>query len=1660
MENEKKDRALEEALDNYQEIYDKVRELEETIANARNEEKAELKETLKALNDVLETAAQKVADASPKVEENLPSYEEILEKDDDFKKEVVSNADKYGLDQRKIANIVISINDDDYKKEVLANAKQYGFSDYAISDIVNSVKDREFRQNAYDTSVLTYDPESKAFAAEEVSKDRTIDLKFTKEDTIESVAERLDSLVDEGIMTREQADNIFERVGEELHLAAREELAALEKENRDYADDKRANIELKDQLIKEDGAKKESVKGYGEAVRQISNKMSENEERIAALHKELESVPSEFDASSLFEEKVEKEETVEEKNEEPEENKEEPKEEEKEVVAEEVKPNIDYGNAEIVFNEGQYYPSKPGELSDEEIKHEMMEDYKRRMHLSDEDVKDLYIIRGMGAMEDGNGNVYEPYAVGIKEKENEEKVEYENQLLCTGTYALDSLPGAWKMSEAEVEEALNRRILEDVFRTHPEYREFEDELIVDRGADASDNGLTDGDQLGTYIIYRRVKKEVKVEEPEYEIIFNEGKYYQIRPGELSDEQIEQDMMEDYKLMMHLSDEDVKDLHIIRGMGAMEDGNGNIYEPYAVGRKIVKEETEEVNQDEAVEEVAVEEQQESTIEELQEELDRLRAERDKLIEETASKDDKEVETEVEVDENAIRLQEIEEKLAAVQQEVESLIADYEENINKMNNLIKDLQEALDNEDYKGLKDVNAKIIELKETNGKLKDSIKEAKSSLESLQEEREMIQTDILAKETLTPEEYREITNTLRNKNLVRQILKQKGVYDIYRKGVEERTPEEQDQIRSALREAIDEVANAKLENRDASVLDLVQALYNIESEVKKGTDPNEVELSSQEAEVLAKNANGLPAAVANREATEPDYEPEKAPEDMQEVMAAQENGASEAVEEPEYEYEDEEIYTGKYVMDSIPGASKMSEEETDEIIRQRMLDIMYNEHPEYRDIDPEELVVIPGDQASDVDEDGNVYDDVQVTPFTVVRRTKKEKEKEDKQPVPPVIPDPDPKPTPPNPDPKQDPDDDDPDPDGDDDDKEDDEDKEEEIEANLYTALAKLKKGLKNKPKDFSRLQRSKATVLKDFATDLRTKRVEYNVFGVVPAAGKALFRGVGKYLAEIWSILDGGRVEKMAKQFKENWENLTEEEKQIIFDKYKGNEIQQLKLIGLNDIILPELVSFGMAKVEKLNDNIRNNYGILLESLKILDELGERLDAGKLTEEEYDIARAKLMSQAATAVEEIMRDRAIVNETLDSGIHGIQEDFKAVRSKMIYAGYRWAKAQEFTEEELEELGRYRGKMKSAIKNGDPESVVDNFMKMEGVFMDNTEIKKGILGERSVGKAYYMPIAEEFDYRGDPFIRNVIMTATALTSLYGMYNAYRTHQQVGEAEEHLRDVDAENVAGAKRVTDTAQHQIDQSDELAKATEAQAYADGGGLAGIGERYGIDRTSHDGGGWDFSRYDDTDVHEWYNGVVDNATKTLAENQRRFNAGELSNIQYLRANQDVLRDLAETRHQFISEYMPLLQEYARNNNYDLDAFLKTFEYELGHHGAVGEGLDSISTIMDDAESLLDYTVATAAGKLPDDFLSTMLGLGTAQVLFGKIAKDQETKVKKKYGNEVIDAMQERRQKDLEEMVEEHVEREAEAKEDEMEEDVADAIDREMEEHGHSR
>ena len=436
---------------------------------------------------------------------------------DDSKKEIVSSANKYGLNQRKIADIVISIDDDDYKKEILSNAKQYGFSDYAILDITNSIKDKEFRQSAYDTSVLTYDPTSKAFAGS------SLDLEFTERDTIESVAERLDSFVAEGSITREEADEIFDRVGEELHLAAREELAALQKENSSYEKDKEANIELKEQLLKEDGAKVESVRGYDEAVKQIEAKITDNNKRIESLEKEVENAPKVFDAASLIE-----------------------------------------NNKDV------------------------------------EDSKDQEL-----------------------EKLREELA----------------------------------RVTRD-----------RDKMLADRGLE----------------------------------------------------------------------------------------------------------------------------------------EKWRKERETTIEELTNDSDYE---EKEVDKET-RLKEINAKITSLAKEVETLINEYGSNNKNITKLEEKLQKALEKDNTTEVKELGEEISKIRDKNIELKNIINERKSAIESLQEEKELIQADTLALDALTPEEYQEITNTLRDKSIIRQILKQKGLYDIYKKKVEDRTPEEMDQIRNAIKDAATEISN------------------------------------------------------------------------------------------------------------------------------------------------------------------------------------------------------------------------------------------------------------------------------------------------------------------------------------------------------------------------------------------------------------------------------------------------------------------------------------------------------------------------------------------------------------------------------------------------------------------------------------------------------------------------------------------------------------------------------------------------------------------------------------------------------------------------------------------------------------------------------------
>ena len=117
------------------------------------------------------------------------------------------------------------------------------------------------------------------------------DYGITENDTIGDMVKKLDKAVEEGKLTRAQADEMFEKAGEELKVVQKEQIESLKAENESLMADRKANIEEKELLIKEDGAKRENVRGHDEAVRQIDEMIAQNKEQIAAYEKEV-STPS------------------------------------------------------------------------------------------------------------------------------------------------------------------------------------------------------------------------------------------------------------------------------------------------------------------------------------------------------------------------------------------------------------------------------------------------------------------------------------------------------------------------------------------------------------------------------------------------------------------------------------------------------------------------------------------------------------------------------------------------------------------------------------------------------------------------------------------------------------------------------------------------------------------------------------------------------------------------------------------------------------------------------------------------------------------------------------------------------------------------------------------------------------------------------------------------------------------------------------------------------------------------------------------------------------------------------------------------------------------------------------------------------------------------
>ena len=562
---------------------------------------------------------------------------------------------------------------------------------------------------------------------------------------------------------------------------------------------------------------------------------------------------------------------------------------------------------------------------------------------------------------------------------------------------------------------------------------------------------------------------------------------------------------------------------------------------------------------------------------------------------------------------------------------------------------------------------------------------------------------------------------------------------------------------------------------------------------------------------------------------------------------------------------------------------------------------------------------------------------------------------------------------------------------------------------------IDKVTDGLDIRAKDCKHYNASNIRVARGFVDELRSGNYAYNIVHIVPATLKA---GVGFFRKLGGNIFSTARGRESMESIEKRLGELSEEELEVLFEEYKGSQLKTDMNNQINPLVLERLRKFGLDRVTTLNHRIQKDYVALftlLGQIKALEEKMKDEDASSSLESQ----RQAYMKEASKHVQAIVSNRKKANDLLSSGIHGLEEDFKAVSTKLSYVGMRFAKTNDFDNDLQHKLGQLGRKLNTALAAGDDEAIVQNFMGLETCYYENTAIRGSLAGKRSVGTKYYSPVAEQFDYRDDPFIRDLFTTVAVTSAAISAINAIRVHQiESQELNDQVAHVNAENKATMDQVHQTASEISGKRETFREGMEAQAEQDILTNADVRERAHLDLTN-----WKFNdAYHAADHagHAAYNQFGIDVNNQIQAVTNDYATGAITQAQALERMAQISSNAQSTLRDVVDSSLPILRDYAASHpQFDLSAVEKSMEYIVAHPTAIADMNQAMVDVTNLADGLqgLQASEMSAIGTLPSDMASTLVCAASAVLLATNVSNSLGKAPKKgTYGNEITDMMEE--------------------------------------------
>ena len=591
---------------------------------------------------------------------------------------------------------------------------------------------------------------------------------------------------------------------------------------------------------------------------------------------------------------------------------------------------------------------------------------------------------------------------------------------------------------------------------------------------------------------------------------------------------------------------------------------------------------------------------------------------------------------------------------------------------------------------------------------------------------------------------------------------------------------------------------------------------------------------------------------------------------------------------------------------------------------------------------------------------------------------------------------------------------------------------KKETPKRGLITILDEITDGLDLKAKDGKRYKASNIKCFKGFKEELKSGNYLYNIVHLVPAIVKLPFSLIRKASGKIMLRAES---KKNIKTLKERISKLSEEDLMTIYKEYRGSRVIQEGFPSILNTLLEERIQqFAMSKVSQINSELEQRYAKAFASIRELEGLERLIHDPKTSAEDkkkYEQAKKDLLKGQAQNIAAIRKGYIAANEWMSGGSHGFSEDMKAATTKLSVVGKRFAKDHDLDRELLHRQAQLEQAEMRAIADGNDEMALRTFIQAETLLSQNTEISGSIFGRRSTGKKYYSPLAEQLDYRDDPFVRD-LFTTIAVTSA-----AISTVQSIRAAKEQA-DIMAEN----QRIMDRNNQTMDQVNQMGadiagkrgtmmEGMEAQGMEDT--LAGANEieRAVLDKTDW-GLGTKAYRTADNAGHAYYTSFYD-GTKAAYENiAQQYAAGQINQAQAMQMMADLTTKTHQTFGNINDACLDILRPYAQTHpQFDLTGVQGAMEYLQANPDAfqaMNQAMVDVTNAGDVLASMqLEQLIPLTT--LPSTIRTTIINGAATAALASNINNTMGAK-KHTYGNEVTEM--------VEEYAEEQAERRAEREE----------------------